>query len=65
MMEPMLVRYEVRMEPMGNRWLERQPLERLEAWQRVARQSGLFRDPRCSQLLRGWVNTRRKERRGY
>ena len=65
MMEPMLVNYEIRMEPLGNRFLRRYPHARLAAWYKVHKKSGLFRDPRCSQLLRGWVNEQRKRERGF
>lgn len=63
MMEPMLVNYQIRMAPLGNNWFSRQSLERLEQWYKVHKKSGLFRDPRCSQLLCGWVNIKRRQRR--
>ena len=50
------VRYEVRIE--NNRLFQHTSTERLKRWHRVAKQSGLFRDPRCMQLLRAVIQSR-------
>jgi len=51
------VRFKVRID---NNWLFRgKSRSRLEAWSRVAKRSGLFRDPRCMQLLRAYTQAAR------
>lgn len=50
------VRYEIRRD---NAWLlVARSLDRLKAWEKVAAKSGLFRDPRCRQLLRAIIQSK-------
>lgn len=50
------VRYEIRQE---NKWLLiGKSYDRLKAWDKVATKSGLFRDPRCRQLLRAIMQSK-------
>jgi len=39
-------------------WMFRVSTARLELWQKVAKRSGLFRDPRCMLMLRATIEER-------
>ncbi len=51
-----MVPYEIRIKL--NPLFQRASTRRLEAWHKVAKKSGLFRDPRCMILLRSHLQER-------
>jgi len=57
MTDVLQVPYEIRME--NNRMFQYASTRQLHAWSKVAKKSGLFRDPRCMMLLRATLQARR------